>query len=545
MRLLFVLLLAAPAFAQTLVEGSVANSITKAGIGDVKVVLQPMRPADSVKPDNRTKYETTTHPWGGFRIEDVAAGTYWITYTKAGYRLPASARPKPIEIRESGDPVKLQADLEPLSSLSGRVLDDRGEPIAIARLELTKIDAALGRDAGTSVLTTDGSVVFSEFTPPKMISSDGDGVFSLADQPAGTYLLSASVPTNYDPPPPLEGRDRAWVTTYYPNASFRDSAAKIILQPGTAATDLEIKMQAAPVHHVRGSVVTPKNELALNAILRIGTDVVVTEDGNFDIPLVDGEWRISAQLSDEEFGLLKASETVRVTGRDMENVRLRLSAQVAITATIVYDPPREADSDQKAWRTVVYEGREILMPPAVSPAQLSFISRDRNSEFSAFLQLKQDKPARSQLYPGSYDFHINDDPPYFVDSVRIANRATTGAQIDIVALASIDVVMRKTGGSLSGKVENATVCSVVTQSVLSTAPRLDSTVPCDKDGRYNFSALRPGDYFLWAVTPEGVGRLRGAIFDRHLDRYLSAATRITIRPRESSTADLKLTSMDQ
>ncbi len=473
-------------------------------------------------------------------MEGVAPGWYTVLYSKDGYGSNDIARLSRIEVPASGDPLKLEMQMDPLARIAGRVLDERGEPISLAKLELIDVDARSGQEGASRAFFFRNNVAYSAGQRQSYIA-DGDGQFSLGNLRPGTYIISAAVPANFDPPPPLDGKDRAWIKTYYPKVGFREGALKILLRPGMETGDVEIRMQAVAVRHVRGTVLGPKDEPAANAILKVAENVTVSEDGQFDLSLFDGEWKIAAQKSDDEIGVLRGAEVVRVSGRDVEGIKLRMVAPVAVTGTIIYDPPLDPKA-KKDGIVIEINGKEYRKPVDAMLPRLALVSTEAGGRGAAELEVNTvpGEVNRLEAYPGTYSVEVSDDPPYFVDSIRVGGRELLDRKLSVVAPVSLDVILRKTGGGLSGKVEQGKDCSVLAQPMDSVTVWANRTVTCDEKGNYRFEALRPGEYLVWAVGKSDLERLLGAIMDQQVTPYVGKAVRVRIPANDKAALDLKM-----
>jgi len=103
MRLLGLMLACSAALAAQTVEGTVVNSVTKAGVADVDVRLLG-------KGDNN--YATLTDAQGYFRFDNVADGSYSLDCGKEGFE--AYRTKSPVAVDTGADAVKLQVQFRPL-----------------------------------------------------------------------------------------------------------------------------------------------------------------------------------------------------------------------------------------------------------------------------------------------------------------------------------------------------------------------------------------------------------------------------------------------
>ncbi len=122
----------------------------------------------------------------------------------------------------------------PLARISGRVVDGRGDGVARALLQLIGAGRLLEE------------------------STDATGKFELRLLPGG-YTLSVIPPIGLKPPDPEPDNDRVmlWTRTFYPGGAIPEAGSKIVAQPGRVVSDIELKLQAVPVHAVRGVLLNP------------------------------------------------------------------------------------------------------------------------------------------------------------------------------------------------------------------------------------------------------------------------------------------------
>jgi protocatechuate 3,4-dioxygenase beta subunit len=178
------LMMAAQVFGQSAntVEGTVADKFTAAPVTGVSVELRRVNSATlSMSP---TVYSTTSDEQGRFRFEAVPDGDYVPYYVKNGFLAHlSSATPStdrwltedsitmPVfEVGSGKADVKLNARIEPIAELSGRVVDQDGRPVA--RMSVFAI-------------TTNGRMILGGR------ETDTEGRFKFS-APTGSYYLFAT-----------------------------------------------------------------------------------------------------------------------------------------------------------------------------------------------------------------------------------------------------------------------------------------------------------------------------------------------------------------
>jgi hypothetical protein len=160
----------------------------------------------------------------------------------------------------------------PAAILSGRVIDESGEPVRGATVSLYRENRDQGR---------------SRITQYRIAQTDDLGAYELASLPPGTYFVSAKATPWYavhpqlrNPasPPGLIGTvdpslDVAYPTTFYPDATVADGATPIPLRGGD---QVNIGLRLLPL---------PAVTLTLHAVPgQQGISVPQLQESSFDLP---------------------------------------------------------------------------------------------------------------------------------------------------------------------------------------------------------------------------------------------------------------------
>ena len=520
---LMLLLCAASAGAQT-VEGTVFDAATGRGAADVKVeLLRQTTPF----------YETTTDAGGHFRFENIRAGDYSIRYQSSDYWLtggPTDYKPFPVP---EGSTVKQEARLMPWSKISGRVVDGRGNGIPKAQVELvgsgmmvngrTYLRTSWGGGGGGAL--SDYPLQMSQFH-----ESDADGKFAVLVMP-GSYRLSVSPPREMKPPlREKDGPEVAWKRTYYPGVTQLEEASKIVVLPGSEAADIEMKLLAVPAHAVRGVVLNPDGTPAPKVVLTLGASlnpqVESNADGTFEFPaVVEGEWRLGAETRRGAL-TLRAVEWVDVLRHDLENVKLRLAAPLALRGKVIVEGPKDAPPLRPQPLILSNEGRRTRGEQQLGFGPVAALNPDAKGELAV-----------TDIFPGAYRLGPMlqpPAPPYYLDSVRIGGADLLLQEVEISSDASVTVLYKSDSGSVIGTAENCASGGVllVPADPLRRRPGASKSGPCDSGGRYEVRGVRPGDYYALALAGNSV-------VPPVDETLLGQGVKVTVRPGETATADLK------
>jgi len=203
---------------------------------------------------------TDLAPADGYLISARRAG-----YFAAGYGAPRGTTNGTRVVLADGEWFsKVQITLWPTAAISGRVLDERGEPVVGAYVRVLRQLSIAG---GTHL------------APANPVTTDDRGVYRITGLDPGRYLVcapsvQASVPTAANltaepaidldvlnrlvagryPAPPSSGPAMVYPIACYPDRSPVSQAAPIELDFGADRTNVDIRFQAVPAWRISGRV---------------------------------------------------------------------------------------------------------------------------------------------------------------------------------------------------------------------------------------------------------------------------------------------------
>ncbi len=352
MRLGILAMLPAIAWGQgSVVEGSVVNSVTRAGIGGVPVTLQRAASRDD------EGHTGITDAAGNFRIEGIPDGEYIAGFGKPGF-FPADLSQQgrgTLHISAGKGPVHLDLALTPLPKLRGKVVDEEGHAVPEATVELVHTGGG-GR--------------------PKTASAK-DGTFTFEDMLPGFFVLRAVPPAKLPKPKASEDEPAIWAPTYYPGVSERFRAERIRF----GERDVEgydIKLVAAPAFHVRGIVVDDEGKPVAGAILQLicpdsldershapsdepEAKTTSANDGAFDFSRVrPGEWHLAARIK-RGSQVLSAVVSGTVSKGDWDNVKVHVTAPFTVRGIVERTGVPGASSSHHTWVGLIPAWQTRLM----------------------------------------------------------------------------------------------------------------------------------------------------------------------------------------
>lgn len=383
-------------------------------------------------------------------------------------------------------------ELFPPSAIGGKVVDDAGDPVENALVQLMRGDVVAGRrrigNAGYAYTNDVGEYRFGNLQP-------------------GSYYLGVTGKPWYASGPFAAGRPVAFTPVYYPNTADSRAAAALVLKAGQE-TRADFALVAKP-----------------------GVDISVLLDGKS----VKDFSRMVVDLIGDNIGI--------------SNVFQSVSSTVGSSFRIPAVPPgsykirvRPDGDSQFAWTQEIIAGAEnvavrmeLAPPPAVSGVlELPAGASDSAGGFYVLLSDVVDRVAYTaavsdkgsfkypRINPGKYHVLIGGSRSAYVKSVVEGETTLEGSQIEIKSgdARTLRIVAASDGGRVDGFVRRAG--QPVPGVLVALIPADSSDEPSryrgywtDSDGSYEFLGVQPGDYRLIVSS----------------DRDLEWANPAVIRPR--------------
>ncbi len=228
------------------IAGTVVNAISGAPLPQARVSLYDVKSPNAVT-------SMVTSEAGHFEFNQLKAGKYSLQGARRGFIAAAYDQHEQYSTAiVTGGGVEtenLTLRLNPAAVLSGRVVDESGEPVRKATVALYREDHSLGV---SRVVQANGT------------TTDDLGAYEFARLAPGNYFVSANATPWYAVHPPsaaTEGAgnsplavdrnlDVAYSTTYYPDATDADEAVPIPLKGGDRL-QIEIRLSPVAALHLR------------------------------------------------------------------------------------------------------------------------------------------------------------------------------------------------------------------------------------------------------------------------------------------------------
>jgi hypothetical protein len=307
------------------ISGRVTDADTAAPLRNARIGLVPEQ---GEEPD-----PVLTDAEGRFKISGLPPGRYTLVASKPGYvslrygARGALDRPSPIDVPQDTAPIDVR--LPRGAALSGRLVDDLGEPIPDVRVT-----------AGVVVRTSAGM----RLTAVRSADTDDLGEYRIAGLPAGTYVVSARP----GPSPPdgmmIVGMEMpagapTYARLYHPSTPSLSQARQIPLRAGDDLASVDITFRQ--VRRPRLTIaVRDRTGAATSAVVELVSDEPVTGSvqranvdagGTATMAIDPGDW---LAIAHGEAGVATVPLTV---GETDAQVSIVLARGTTLSGRIVYE----------------------------------------------------------------------------------------------------------------------------------------------------------------------------------------------------------------
>ena len=522
MNRLVILLVAIPVAAQTNPpKGSISGTVLDGLSGS------PLAAADIyVKPGNKS---VTTDDKGHYEIKDLDSATYHLSvYTKS-----RAHGAKEVHLA-TGQDLTVDFRIAPKASISGRVVDENGEPKPGITLLLVAREYRLGTLR----------YVFAESA-----ETDDRGRYTISNiEPGSGYLLEAArrmqrfSPVS-DAPADPKLRRKTTIPTWYPDSDSMDAAQVMVLQPGEHREGIDIALKKSVSYCIDGILATDKGPGPLNfSIEEREPSSGQSGDGAFFMSppyseagadgrirvcdLHPGVYRLTAFDSGDNGPTFFGETEVPVGDKDVHGVKAFGRGRISVSGELVWDgkPPDQSLPDQSSPAKV-----HIWLQPMTRAPFSGELSSTNNLP-------PQPVPAQFKLpdlLTDDYSVRVLNIPAgaYLKDIVYGGQSAlrepmhvgkTMGSDLRVVLAHDGGVIKVKVADKDSNPVPDCKVV-LLPESASTESEVADSMLQGQSDqfGVYTSSSLAPGKYFVLATnasvdrTPESIGKLMRARIHAH------------------------------
>jgi hypothetical protein len=512
------------AFAQenAAVEGRVVNSMTREPIRKAQVTLELSQDAHD------SSLVATTNEAGRFRFADIKPGRYELTAEKAGFLEGKYGRAKPedqgllLRVADADHLQGLTLVLFPGGTISGRVLDVDGDPVADNEVVLWSRDRRQGK-----ISNSRSSVTNTNFA----------GEYRFDGLSAGTYFVSASAGTWGSAIKQVEVDSAGKPTrlhdlkTFYPAALSLADALAVHVESGQQQAGLDIRIQRGLTLSVKGRIAASAGSLAnytVSARVDVGNGWTseagkILPNGDFEFAaLPPGKHSVSLLINGPNGWKVVGESDVTLVDQDLVGVMIApfKPAQVRVKVVMEGAPDEQLSVGvvsllpaEKAWTAV-------NMPMQHVPHNGIYVLDD--------------------VAAGKYQVWFSDMKGYYLKSVRSGERLLSAGFVEVTEGATLDllVTFSRNVASVGGDValgESVHVLLVANdEDALPQRKCLGAAM--DQSGHFSVGDLRPGRYLAFAAEEDDCDLWENGEFVRALQ---SAGVELELHEKEHATIHLK------
>lgn len=477
---------------------------------------------------------TTTSEDGTYELVGLPPGRYSISATKVGYVGLSYGQVRPFEAGKlldigGGQTVeKLDFQLPRGSVITGRVVDELGDPVPNAAIAILRFEFVQGQRRLAPI--------------GRGAASDDTGQYRVFGLIPSRYFVSAALRS----PSTRDDDDAGYAVTYYPSVANAAMARAVRVDIAQTVKDIDIVLIPARTFRISGSVYDSGGRPMSNSSVSVVEhgEVVgniprgrVLADGTFIVSgLGPGDYTLSATGPTTNGGVPDvATVEVSVADGNIAGVRLGARAAGTVTGRIVIDP---AVSE-----TPPADSLRVMTTPTNPNFALSAGSARQDA-------VKDDLSFEVKGVPGRNILRVKSPlGKWTTKAVRLHGTDFTDAGIDFKStetVAGVEIEVTNRATEVSGRVSDDRQQSTNDYTVVvfprdskkwTFNSRYVQIGRPDQSGQFKIRGLPPGDYYAAALDYLDPN-------DAHDPEYLAGlrdkAAAFSLADGETKTLDLRM-----
>jgi hypothetical protein len=485
------------------VQGRIVNDNTGQGIPNVQVILQGRSPQG--RPPLVDSYVVQTDEQGRFAVGDVIPGIYDTRIARRGFELARNDDRESVVACNSGsDPLTVSrgsvahADfrMTPLGAVSGRVVDENGDPVSHAKVEAVQLSYDRGRVSPRAIGDTAETDDRGEFRIPDL----QPGRHFLRFEPGGSDIGMIYFIVRGPRVP------QAFPITYFPDSVDIEHARELEVKAGEELADATIVVRRRSFHEIRVTTLgspDPADEASLLVTIKSDTGFGLSGPGRYGgahpFPgLLPGLYQIEVEDTRRQ---LYGRKTV-ILGEADEQVTLTLQPPLTLNGNVRFDRSVKPDLGG-IW--VALETDDAIGRRAA----------ETNTDGSFIL---------SHCQRVVYRIHVEVPAGKCLKAIRAGDRSLTQPVIDMDdATGPLTIILGEDGGSVEGSLLPAENGFTAAQAFLFPSEDwrewkdLIRATAVDRSGKFVFRDITPGIYRIYAWAELDAGAALQETFRKQFD----------------------------
>ena len=530
-------------------SGTVVSTVGGAPVRKAKVRL--LLQGQGTYEDAQT---TNTDVEGRFRFGEVLAGQYLLMVSHPSFVSSGDSRAVRSSMMFTLAPSQEVKDvvvrLVPGAVLRGRVTDEDGDPVPQVQVQVlhTSKSGPPGQDPRQAEMQLHAGGG----------NTDDQGEFRVFSLSPGRYYVKVIPPMEGANVRPPSGKteQQAYVPTYYPGTTSRETATAVDLRGGDETT-VNIPLVRATLYPVTGTLRNAADGMVMNGMVMAMQSMnpaaqTPVREGKFELRVPAGHYSLMAMGIEEGFspGQRPPSthRVIDVPEGGLRNVELILGASKGSAADVSGRIRAEAGA--------LPQGHSLYVVLQPMNSQKSDPEEEQDifgesTQGGGFALAKADGTFEMKnVLPGTYEVVLGAQSSgledWYTKSIFVGphDQLSSGITVSGSAL-QLDVVVSSKGGTAEGTVKDrdqhaaANAKVVLVPDVARSKRRsLYQTAPTDQNGHFSLRGVEPGAYTVYAWDNLEPGQ---PWFDADAMKQLKDdGVPVTIRAGEKTHADIQL-----
>ena len=408
-------------------QGHVSNAVTGEPVkkANIRLTRENTAPVADNTPQMPQGYSAMSEADGSFKIENIEPGNYHLSGERTGYlnteygAKSVNQRGSTITLRPAQQLTNISLALTPQGIISGKVLDQDGDPVQGAMVQLI---GEMWQRGKLRHMMQNGS------------NTNDLGEYRIANVRPGKYYLTAQImrfspngESSVEPGKP----DIRPVRTFYPEAGTLTAATPLDVKPGQELTGTNIRLLTAATYHIRGKIVgaladAPNERVNVNAAARdeqepmfmfAGGSGNVTKDHTFDIAgVAPGSYTVTAFAAGGQMKTL-GRQNVDVGQGDVNDVQISAIAPGTLHGQFTLEGNPQAGATPANLKNI-----RVFLAPAENTIMMGNNMATPKDDGTFTIE---------NVTPGKYYLNANAPSGTYLKSVRFGNQEILGKDLDL------------------------------------------------------------------------------------------------------------------
>ena len=509
------------------IRGRVTAAATRQPLHRVRITLRASDPSAPA---------TVSDTRGFFELRNVPPGTYTLTAARAGYLTIQYGQRRPRESGRSFD-IKSGDVLEGIDLamykggvISGRVIDESGEPTPNVRVEAVEMRYMRGRRVPVAA---------------KITTTNDAGEYRLSGLDPGQFQVRASSTDVWESD---DGKNTyVYALTYFPGVTAAERPESVTVAVGQEVSGTDLRLVPGPAASITGMLVGANGEPMAGEVIALDR-ITRTVGGALASAGFGGSAKTDARGA-FTFPKLAAGEYMVYSGAQTDRVSLPVLLNPGETRAVTMTP-RRATAIAGAIRT------DDGTPVPFSPARLRIepIVANAESALPVWGAPRGDPPRADWTFRisgvnGAYLFRLTGLPDdWALQAVTAGDRDYADTPLTVAAgapdVTGLQLVLTHNGAAVTGTVTDPAGAPAPDASVIlfaeepgrwTLASRYIKVARPDNGGKFRIAGVLPGIYRIAAREAVTDGQWEDPEF---LQALLKDAARLELAARGDETIKL-------